>query len=296
MSSYNNHILVPIDFSEQALIALDQSYNLARLTKADITLLYVMDEEHKNLFSIFGKEKKRKAEEKKYQKGIKAKLETLAKDTMAKSGVNVYTRIKTGKIYDEILDVAKELNAAFVIMGTRGQVSLKKKFIGSNALRVVKEAHCPVITIKGKKHRAGCKYIVLPLDLTQETKEKVGKAIELANYFGSAIKLVTVINTDDEIITKKLTLQMKQVESFIKKQKIVVTSEFVTNRNVAEGVIKYAKKVKADLIMIMTQSEMDWTDLFIGSTAQEIINDSEIPVLSIHPMDRPEESMIPFNF
>jgi nucleotide-binding universal stress UspA family protein len=296
MSSYNNHILVPIDFSEQALIALDQSYNLARLTKADITLLYVMDEEHKNLFSIFGKEKKRKSEEKKYQKGMKAKLETLAKDTMTKSGVHVYTRIKTGKIYDEILDVAKELNAAFIIMGTRGQVGLKKKFIGSNALRVVKEAHCPVITIKGKKHRSGCKYIVLPLDLTQETKEKVGKAIELANYFGSAIKLVTVVNTDDEIIMKKLTLQMKQVESFIKKQKLVVTSEFVKNRNVAEGVIKYAKKEKADLIMIMTQSEMDWTDLFIGPTAQEIINDSEIPVLSIHPMDRPEESMVPFNF
>ena len=296
MPNYNNHILVPMDFSEQALIALDQSYNLARLTKADITLLYVMDEEQKNLFSIFGKEKKRKAEEKKYQKGIKAKLEALAKDTIAKVGVHVYTRIKTGKVYEEILDVAKDLNAAFVIMGTNGQVGLRKKFIGSNALRVVKESHCPVITIKGKKHRSGCKFIVLPLDLTQETKEKVGKAIELANYFGSAIKLVTVVNTDDEIIIKKLTLQLKQVESFIKKHKLVVTSEFVNNKNVSEGVIKYAKKSKADLIMIMTQSEMDWTDLFIGSTAQEIINNSEIPVISIHPMDRPEESVIPFTF
>jgi nucleotide-binding universal stress UspA family protein len=296
MKNYNNHILVPIDFSEQALIALDQSYNLARLTNADITLLYVMDEEHKNLFSIFSKEKKRKSEEKKYQKGIKAKLEDLAKETMTKAGVSVSVKIKSGKVYEEILEVATDLKAAFIIMGTNGQVGLRKRFIGSNALRVVKESNCPVITIKGKKHRAGCKYIVLPLDLTQETKEKVGKAVELANYFGSAIKLVTVVNTDDEIIMKKLTLQLKQVESFIKKQKLDVTSEFVKNKNVAEGVIKYAKKVKADLIMIMTQSEMDWTDLFIGSTAQEIINNSEVPVLSIHPMDRPEESMIPFNF
>ena len=296
MQSYNNHILVLMDFSEQAMIALDQSYNLARLTKADITLLYVMDEDHKNLFSIFTKEKQRETEEKKYEKGIKTRLESLAKETITKAGVHVFTRIKTGKIYDEIIDVASELNAAFIIMGTNGQVSLKKRFIGSNALRVVKEAHCPVITIKGKKHRAGCKNIVLPLDLTQESKEKVVKAIELANYFGSAIRLVTVVNTSDEGIVKKYTLQLKQVESFIKKHGLVVTSEFASNSNVAEGVIKYAKKVKGDLIMIMTQSEMDWTDLFIGSTAQEIINDSDVPVLSIHPMERPEESVIPFNF
>ncbi len=295
MTNYNNHILVPIDFSEQSLIALEQSYNLARLTMADITLLYVMDEEHKNFFSVFGKVR-REAEEKKYERGIKTKLKTLSEETQAKAGVTVKVMIKTGKIYDEIIAVATELNAAFIIMGTNGQVGLKKKFIGTNALRVVKEAHCPVITIKGKNHRTGCKIIVLPLDFSQETKEKVGKAIELANYFGSAINLVTIVNTKDEILVKKMTLQLKQVESVIKKNKIAVSSEFIEDKNISEGVLNYAKKVDADLIMIMTQSEMDWTDLFIGSTAQEIINNSEVPVLSIHPMDRMEESVLPFTF
>jgi len=41
---------------------------------------------------------------------------------------------------------------------------------------------------------------------------------------------------------------------------------------------------------------MDWTDMFIGSSAQEIINKSDVPVLSIHPMDKPESSMIPYSF
>jgi len=296
MATYNNHILVPIDFSEQSLIALDQSYNLARLTKADISLLYVLDEEHSNLFSIFGKEKKAKKEKGKFKKGIKEKLDKLAKETTAKSGVKVNTKITVGKIYEEIVSVANELNAAFIIMGTNGQHGLKKRFIGSNALRVVKESNCPVITIAGKKHRSGCKVIVLPLDLTEETKEKTGKAIELANYFGSSIKIVSVINTKDEMIIEKLKSQMKQVEAFIKKRKVSVTAEFVENSNIVGGILKYTKKVKADLILIMTQSEMDWTDMFIGSSAQEIINKSDVPVLSIHPMDKPESSMIPYSF
>lgn len=296
MLTYNNHILVPIDFSEQALIALDQSFNLARLTRADITLLYVLDEEHSNLFSIFGKEKKAKKEKNKFQKGIKEKLDKLAKETTAKSGVKINTRISIGKIYEEIVKVANELNAAFIIMGTNGQHGLRKKFIGSNALRVVKESHCPVITIAGKKHRSGCKVIVLPLDLTEETKEKTGKAIELANYFGSSIKVVSIINTKDQLIIDKLKTQLKQVEAFIKRRKLSVTSELVENNNIVEGVLKYTKKVKADLILIMTQSEMDWTDMFIGSSAQEIINNSDVPVLSIHPMDRMQSSMIPYSF
>ncbi len=97
MTNYNNHILVPIDFSEQSLIALEQSYNLARLTMADITLLYVMDEEHKNFFSVFGKVR-REAEEKKYERGIKTKLKTLSEETQAKAGVTV-------KIQLNILDL-----------------------------------------------------------------------------------------------------------------------------------------------------------------------------------------------
>ena len=44
MNSSINQILIPIDFSDQAIIALDQSYNLAKFYKAELTLLYVIDE------------------------------------------------------------------------------------------------------------------------------------------------------------------------------------------------------------------------------------------------------------
>ena len=43
MCAYQNHIIIPVDFSEQSMIALNQTFNLARLTKSDITLLHVID-------------------------------------------------------------------------------------------------------------------------------------------------------------------------------------------------------------------------------------------------------------
>src|SRR4029450_5784042 len=146
-----------------------------------------------------------------------------------------------------------------------------KKFIGSNALRVIRESSCPVITIKGKKHRAGCKHILLPLDLSEETKEKVSKAIEIARLYGAEIDLLTVLTTDDEFILNKLKRQMNQVQQYSVQQDVRWKAEFIEGKEVADEIVKYAVSSKMDLIMIMTQQEMNWTSMFIGSEAQQVI-------------------------
>ncbi len=273
-----NRILVPIDFSDQSFIALEQSYNLSRLTNAELFLLHVIDEAFHMPF-IGAKEDK--SMEKKVQKA----MERLADETSSKAGIEVQVMVSKGKIYEEIQKAAKKLKCSFIIMGTAGSTGLKR-FIGSNALRVIRESPCPVITIKGKKHRSGCKDIVLPLDLQKETKEKVSKAIELSKLFGSTIHLITILPNDDEFIVNKLTRQLQQVREFLEEHKVPCDSELIEGDDIAEEVVKYSKKVKADLIMVMTQQEMDWTDMFISPAAQTIINSSDIPVLSIRPMER----------
>ncbi|HOS48661.1 MAG TPA: universal stress protein [Bacteroidia bacterium] len=284
MCAYQNHIVIPIDFSEQCLIALNQTYNLARLTKSDITLLHVIDGDmFSAMISIFGdKEEKEKI----YREGISVELEKLANEARAKSGLEIKTRIEKGKIYDCVNEVATELEAAFIVMGTSGASTLKKKMIGSNAVRVIGEAPCPVITIKGKEHTKGCNTIVLPLDLSKETKEKVGKCIEIATFFNSSVKVMSIVDTDDEFFINKLTRQMNQVLDFLQNSGIKCTGEFIKDDDIAEGVLKYADKVNADLIIIMTQQELEFTDFFIGTASAYIINNSEIPVCSIRPMER----------
>jgi nucleotide-binding universal stress UspA family protein len=284
MCAYKNHIVIPIDFSEQCLIALNQTYNLARLTKSDITLLHVIDGDmFSAMISIFGdKEEKEKI----YREGISVELDKLANEARAKSGLEIKTRIEKGKIYDCVNEVATELEAAFIVMGTSGASTLKKKMIGSNAVRVIGDAPCPVITIKGKEHRSGCNTIVLPLDLSKETKEKVGKCIEIAAFFNSAVKVMSIVDTNDEFFKNKLTRQMNQVLEFLQNSGISCTGEFINDDDIAEGVLKYADKVNADLIIIMTQQELEFTDYFIGTASAHIINNSEIPVCSIRPMER----------
>ena len=79
---------------------------------------------------------------------------------------------------------------------------------------------------------------------------------------------------------------MAQVKSIIEAYRIKVYSELVHGNDISKEIINYAEKIDADLIVIMTQQEIYWTEMFIGFAAQEIINNSDIPVLSIRPQLR----------
>jgi len=293
MNSSVTQILIPIDFSDQALIALDQSYNLARFYDADLTLLYVIDEGN-TVNRIFNKP----VDEDALRKQVDAKLVELGITVSKKHKIKVNTLVAKGHIYDKILEVADMINAKMIIMGTNGTVGLKKRFIGSNALRVVKEATCPVVTIKGKHPREGCKNIVLPIDLTKESREKVNNAVELGRLYGATIRVVSVLFTLDEFVVNRLTRQMEQVKNFIKKAGVKCTAEMIKTskgkETLSHAVIDYSNKVDADLIMIMTQQEGDITPLFIGSTAQGVINNSDIPVMSIVPAVKRDVGFSPY--
>ena len=187
------------------------------------------------------------------------------------------------------------IGATLILMGTSGSMGLMK-FIGSNTLRVIRESKIPVISIKGKEIIKGLNSILLPLDLTKETKEKVSKAIWLSKLYGNApVEVVSVCTTKDSLLTKKIKRQEQQVVDFLRQKGIKCNCEMISNlggKTVAQAILDYAKKVNAGVIMIMTQQETDITEMFIGSSAQGIINNAEIPVMSVVPAPKKGTSII----
>ena len=259
-------ILIPIDFQEQSLIAISQSYNLARFTNSTIYLMNVVEK---------GVNKNE----------VQEKIKKLALETAQKSNVKVKTLVAEGNPFVEINKAVERLNPEMVFIGLNSTINMKS-ILGNNAFRLVRECTAPVITIKGKKHRDGCKTILLPLDLTKETREKVGKAIEFAKYFGAKIQVLAVLDKGAETFENKLLSYSNQVKKYIREKGVACGNKTVRGKNIAEMVVSYAKEVDADLIMIMSKAELNLKEFFIGTTAQQIINTSHVPVLSIRPMKR----------
>ncbi len=288
MSQTPNSLLIPLDFNEQSMIALEQSYNMAKLLGYEIVLLYVLEES--DLFSGFLSTEQNQD----VIVRINQRLEETAAEVSRKSGVKVTPILSRGKVASTILKTARDYNARFILMGTNDsseRLRLDRNQIGANTSRVIRQAEIPVISVNGKHHHSGCRSILLPLDLTKETRQKVTYAIEMAKLFGANIKAVSVLwDKNDRDIIQQLELQMNQVRKFISEVNIPCTTEIIeingSSADLGPTILDYARRQgDVDLIIIMTQQENRLTEFFIGSAAQQIIRQSEIPVMSIIPKD-----------
>ena len=276
-------ILVPIGFTNQSIVALKQAVTIARHTNSQLYLLSVveMPTAIQKIFSDY--EEKQKL----FKQKLRENLIELSQ-IYCEGIQNIEFFVKSGKIYDQITELADSVNANLIIMGTEGTPKeIKKKFIGSNANKVVRSASCPVITIKGKSISNNCNVIALPLDLNKETREKVTNAIQFARLFSSEIVAFSIsYDNDDKSVKNKLNRTLTQVSEFIISKGIKCKTELVnisTSACFSGSIINYTKDINADLIMIMTKGEDNLDLNFLGSNARKLINMSDIPVMSIRP-------------
>jgi nucleotide-binding universal stress UspA family protein len=197
--------------------------------------------------------------------------------------------VAKGSVYEKVCEVADMISSDLIVMGTNGAPKgITKRFIGSNAEKVVRSAKCPVITIKGKNHKDGCDNIILPLDLEKQTKEKVAYALEYARYWNSTVRIVSVLLKDNESVRNQLIKNLKLVEDFITNAGVKCTAELLEAEkkiSLSEAVLDYEKIFQSDLIMIMTKKEEAISDN-LSVTARSVIYNSDIPVMSIHPKAR----------
>lgn len=276
-------ILVPMGFSEQSLLALDQALVFAKTMKASILLLAVNNSDNQ-LREMFGDVTKAELGDK-----VNEKLMSVASEYSSKSGIQIDTELATGVVYEEIARVCEEKDVNLVIMGTNGKPqNLKKRFIGSNAFRTVTSVEPPVVTIKGVRNINSIDTIIFPLVLDRRSKEKVGPALHYARLFGAKIKVVSVLIQEDK--EKVLKAHLKQVQKFITDHGVECTSELIPSTKKTKGVVRntlaYAYENEGDLIIITEDDkERDFTDFFIGTDVQAMIYHSEIPVMCITPSE-----------
>lgn len=285
-----NLILVPTDFSTRSLLALDQAIAISKQGDSEIMLLYVIHSDNKTfgfITEIFTAEENDLIRDK-VEKQIWAKLDQLIEDKKD-SGVVVKAMISKGKAYDKIVEVAASLNAQLIVIGSNSS-NLEEHvgFLGSNTSRIIRASSVPVLTVS-EKISPSIKTIILPLDLSKETQQKVAKAIRFARIHNAKIKIVSALLTNDPEIVKKLTIQMNVVHKFISQNYDNCTADFVfgdEKEDTLGGLImKFAKDKQGDLIAIMTQQENKLVRFFIGQTAMDIVFNSDIPVLSVTPVE-----------
>lgn len=276
-----NKILIPYDFSETADLSLEHAIFMAKLLKADITLLHIVETVSftsaiSHAFSGF---------EKKIETATNEKLEQLAKDIHAKHGIGINIRTEVGRIYRKICSVAKEMETDIIIMGTHGASGYQKFSVGTNTSKVVQEAPCPVLSVQTHAKGLGFKKIALPLDDSHESRQKVPFAVGLAQFYGAHISIIGLMNFTNADLVRKFKIKIEQVEQYVVDHGLNYDTRFVEGNDLAMLTMKTADECDADMVVIMTEQEPSLTGFLLGTYATKVVNNSKIPVLSIHPAE-----------
>lgn len=265
----NSSILIPVDFSKQSLIAVEQSYNLAKYTNSKLIIMHASpnsNHEHE------------------------AELKSIVENCIKNSGQPAeYLNLK-GDIYELIDKKAEELDCALIVVGLDTQIRFRS-FLGSNSnvSKFLKNAPCPIITMRSIDNRNSCRNILMPIDLSAESREKVGVVVQLAQYYKADVRIVSVFNPSDEKYENKLLPYLNQVKKFIKDRGVNCTNKSIPSNKAVEAIVNYANNNECDLIVQMNHKDLSLGELFGGAVSQKMVETSNVPVLSINPMKR--ESM-----
>lgn len=273
-------IIAAIDFSDCSINALEHAVSIARNSSSNLLMLWV-NNPYTTKTILSSEMSDDLVEEVEHQF---TKLINKYEPELPASKIEYV--IREGKVYREVVNQARESEAWLIVVGTHGSSGFEELWMGSNANRIVTAAPCPIITIRGGVEISrDLRLIVMPMDSTLETRQKVPFTCELARAFSAEVHILAVYTTSVEDVRSRVLSYAKQAAKYLKENNVRHQIVEIEAENLSTSTIEYAIKTDANLISIMTEQEKTAINLWLGPYAQQMVHHSPVPVLSIHPKE-----------
>jgi nucleotide-binding universal stress UspA family protein len=285
-------ILVPLDGSDRAELALPYAKELAGAFNSELNLLYVTepeDEEHLHMHQLY--------------------LERLALQMKKKQHLKkVSPVVIAGKTVEEIVKYTEKNDIRLIVMATHESSGIIPWAKEGVADKIIDAVGVPLLLIKETKRRRKTKEkkhlisrILLPLDGSEAGEAAITRVKELRSRLEAEVMLLEVVSKGRHLRTigglDYILYPESEIETFKaeareyldrvyqrlqrgKKAKGELTVAIRTGE-VAKEILGYAKKKRVSLIALSSHGHSGMTKWVFGSTAQKVIEDSPIPVLVV---------------
>jgi nucleotide-binding universal stress UspA family protein len=273
-------LIVPLDGSPEANIAVSHASQLAHLAKARVTLLRVL------ATSVPAAD------------GI-AFLTGIAHDDEL-AGVEVDIQVRHGDPGRVILDEITECQADLVVMRTRGRAGLARAVLGSVAERIVQHSPTPVLLLPPEATSSrGLETILVPVDGSPGGAVAVRVAHELAQASGARLRLLQVVVP----LPLQFPLAMQEpvyfdpswdadaeaaahvyVDSLARRLStggVQADGRVLVEPTVPEAIVRMAKADAASMLVMSSQAHTGVARAILGSVTDAVVRSASSPILVI---------------
>ncbi len=273
-------ILIPVDFSDCAINALEYAINLAKVTEAKLLLLHAyhipipvaeagltidpnladefMDEGQKKMSELYSRFPELEHMAERYQ-------------------------IKMAFASDAIVNYAKESAADLIVMGTHGATNAFDDLVGSNTLHVIKKCNIPVLAIPINHKSTQIKKVLFSYDYhSLKNKSIIQPLIDFVLSFGAKLHIVHVTDQLDKMHAEAVG-EARMLEKFLKG--IQHSYKMIEDEHVESGILEYIKSENVDVLAVMPRKHTLFERLFKSSVTKQLVHHSNIPLFAFPEAD-----------
>ena len=262
-------ILVPLDFSESSLHALDAALALADPKKDRISLVHDVEVVYDFASQAAIAMERHAAESKKQAKHI-------MQSHASKEVLMDYQQVEGNPIL-VLAQIAKEQKMDLIVMGTQGASGIKKSLIGTVTVGLMKEAPCPILVVPAKAKLESITQFTLALEFANHEPPMLEKLAHWMNTWKGSLRLLHVKGEKEDFKEELLALGLK---SYLKDKfpKLSAEVSSIISAKVTEGLADYMEKQSGVLVMCPKEKSI-WEQLLKKSQTVEMAFHIKTPLL-----------------
>ena len=279
-----NKILCPIDFSESSLNAVEFAAKLGAAHQASLTLIHVFTEEE------FGSALSSQKLPDRFKQNDIDNLVGHAEDMIRHLADEVYRmergqglaacdyHFTYGPLERQIVDYAEKHQYSMIVMGTSGVKDVFEEYVGSNTVKTIDRAHCPVLCIPITASYRPPTKIMYATNYQEEDVEALARLALFAEAFQATVHVVHMCR--DRNLIEKATYEdfQEQIKSAVTYTKIQF-EEMECEGDTVHGIDQYAIENKMDMVALLHRRRSFFERLFERSKVKDISYFATYPVL-----------------
>lgn len=278
-------ILIPTDFSENALNALKYATDLF---KYEVSEFYIMHAYQDDVYS----------DEVLLSRETLDEVKTIVSNTSVEKLENIKKKIvgispnprhtfnivsANNILLDEADKIVDKQNIDIIVMGTKGKTDDKKLTFGSNTLQVLKYVQCPVLAIPANYKYTQPKHILFPTNYMIPYKRRELKLLcEMISPYRAIVDILYISKSS------KLSRRQQDNRDFIKEElcKNTINFKIESSKHIINTIYKYIKEHPIDMLIMVNTTHSFLENILFKSSIDELSLNLDIPFLALQNMKR----------
>src|SRR5215203_638162 len=293
-------ILLATDGSEGAQRAVEIATGLSTKLESELYLVYVA-REHPYLHAYHDL-RHQEEEEERFKSEDEQMLGESVKYIRKAGGAVTESYLRVGEAANEIVELAEELGAGLVVLGSNGRGRMRRALLGSVSTSVLRHAHCSVLIARGHGPNSEHAYppgkIVVAVDGSEEASRAARVAGEIAKATGSEAHLVYAMQ--EERYRPHLGPEMwegwqegfehakRSARSWVEEQAEPIRSEGVKTAQSHlllgrpdAAIVWLAEEIGAGLVLVGSRGLGGMKRTLIGSVSDSVARHAHCPVMVV---------------